>query len=499
MATLTTNKQYSLYLSRWQKIRDCLDGEDRLKEVDLFQFGKNKNNSYLFDVRQSTNTYLRPINPGDDSDYNRELNSGYINGARYFEAPGRTLDGLMGMLFRNEPEFSDDMPESLLYLNDDVDGNGESLSQQSRKAAFDLSSVGRGGLLVEMPVASGEVTQADVNAGFRPKIHYYPADLIKDWNIGEYNGVKKLDLLVLIESYTEIDSDDPFGIRRVEKTRDKVYRLEEDGVKVYLVNDGDQSLGEPLSIRFSTGPADEIPFVFLGAKSNDPEVDKPPLEALVNVSLGDYQESANLCSTSFNLSAATPYIADDVYRNWANSPESEDEERMGDNTIKILGTGGRMDIVSPPSNPLAMEMREKYRNEMVELGAQIITEGGQAETAEAARIKHAADVSQLGLISLNLSSGYTKAVAYCGSFQGVEGGELTFNRDFFEIKLTPEQSRSIVETWQSGLISKNVAQRKLKTGGMIQEDVDLELMNGEIESEVPSDAGRFSDPQSNIA
>ena len=60
---------------------------------------------------------------------------------------------------------------------------------------------------------------------------------------------------------------------------------------------------------------------------------------------------------------------------------------------------------------------EAYKEQMIELGAQLITSGGMAETAEAARLKHSSDVSDLEVISDNISRAYNKSGQYDASFK----------------------------------------------------------------------------------
>lgn len=496
------NVQYQRHLKRWKKIRDIIDGEARLKESDLSVIGiSTYNNTSItgYDMygggkNVNVNAYLRIINPSDVSDYNRERNAGYICGARLFNATERTLSGLMGMLYRAEPEAID--LGGLEYLIEDVDGTGTGIVQQSQAVSSDIIQIGRDGLLVDMPRNDDgrQVTRDDVKNGFRATIQEYKAESIIQWHTSNIGGAPILDLLVLHELETEIDPDDDLGIKRINVNVYRIYRLTDNGVTVQIARDkdGDLSKDEEIPVVDSSGAAfKRIPFEFVGSKDNKPDVDKAPLETVADINLGHYQESANLASSSYQLSAAQPWIADDNYQRYQKNDETKSDVELGENSMVVLGSGGRFEITAAPANTMAGELMESYKTQMAEAGAQIITEGGQAETAEAARIKHASDVSVLSLISQNISEAYTKCLEYAAMFMGVNAQNASFNlnSNFFDGKLVAEEVNSLVALWQSGAISKSVLDGNLQKGAIIPKDLDLDEMNDEIDSELILNGG----------
>lgn len=510
--SIKPNVQYERHAKRWQKIRDIIDGEDRLKESDLSVIGVNRYN-YSSSTSRATlgnvnvNSYLRIINPSDTSTYGIERNVGYICGARLYNATERTLSGFMGMLFRVDPEVPEDL-RSMNYLIDNVDGAGTTLVQQSQSVSSDVIQIGRDGLLVDMPRnEKGEITRADVANGFRAQIHEYKAESIIDWHQKKINGSWTLDLLVLMEKETELDPEDPLNIRRIDVTIYRVYRLDSEGVTVQVIRESSAGLieGDVVPVKGSGNNAlRAIPFSFVGSKDNQPCIDKMPLETVADLNLGHYQESANLASSSYQLSAAQPWVADDNYQRATRNDNNNNTIELGEESLIVLGNGGRFDITAAPANTMASELMGSYEEQMVSAGAQVITPGGQAETAEAARIKHASDVSVLDMISENVSEAYTKCLGFAAEFMGVDIGDSMYqlNRDFFDAKLTPDEINSQVAAWQGGAISKAVLDSNLKKGKVIPKEQDLEEMNKEIDEELPGldlDGGtnRPADSQSN--
>jgi len=498
------NCEYNKFAPRWQKVRDILDGEARLKQVDLGRVGTGfKPNSTASASNPFNVYYLRPLNPTDTSDYNQARNANYICGARLYNATVKTLSGLMGMVFRVEP-VTPDLPTELKYLPDNVDGSGLDIEQQMQAVAGDVLSIGRGGLLTDMPRndEGKALTQADVDNGFRPTIQEYKAESIIDWHESVINGAKKLDLLVLSECVERFVDDSCFQRETVQQLR--VYRLDDSGVSVQVLINDEGELKEELFIPVmgaNNEQLKEIPFAFVGSKNNQPGIDRLPLEPVTDINLGHYQESANLASSSFQLSACQPVIADDAYSRALRDPKNSGPQKLGEQSAIVLGSGGRYDLVSPPENNLSSGIQGSYEQQMIALGAQLITSGGGAETAEAARIKRASDVSDLEVATRNISAAYNKSLKFVCLFMGIEyNDKWTFelNTNFFESKMTPQEIAELVKTWQAGGISKAVLDYNLQAGKVIKADEDLEVMNDAIAEETASDVD-FDDEANNEA
>jgi len=490
--TIEPNDEYTRYRKRWLRVRDVLDGEARLKERDI----NSSYNGYSNTNLSERVNYLRPINPTDLSQYNRNRNINYINGARFYNATVRTLSGLIGMLFRVAPT-KPELPANVEYILSNVNGAGVEIDQQAQGFARDVVSIGRNGLLVDMPRGNGgEVTAGDVEQGFRATIQEYKAESIVDWHESVISGQLKLDLLVLHEEIERFK--DEMMIAREAVDQYKVYRLSEAGVTVQVFTDGEDGLEQEDQIEvLGAGQTrlTEIPFIFVGSVNNRPNIDNLPLEPISNINLGHYQESANIASTSFQLSAAQPWVADDQYQR-ALRDESSTTVDMGEESMIVMGTGGAFGFASPPENNIVKSLMDDYKEQMITLGAQLITSGSGNETAEAARIRHASDVSILDVIAGNISDAYSKCLEWVGLFMGVDltGVRYELNRNFFESKLSAQDLQQIVALWQAGGIDKTAFDKIMVEYKVISADTDLEEMNENIKAEsgMP-DLGEVSD------
>ena len=470
---IKSNVEYALNFPRWQRVHDVVDGEYQLKKRDSEKPG----------------TYLRVINPMDTSEYNKRLNASYRKSAVLYNATGRTLIGLLGMLYRVEPTVPK-LPESMGYIETDIDGNGMGINQQSHAVSSEVIQIGRHGLLTDIPTKEDDAevtTVADVNNGFRPFVKKYNATDIIDWNQSSINGMMTLDLVLLLEMVTMFVDEQK--LKRETKKRYRILRLRDGKYTQQLWVEGDDSPGEEIEILDGSGKQwDEIPFGFIGSENNDPVIDFAPLESLVDVNIGHFRNSADLEHSSFQLSAATPWIADDRYSSELKNPNNKDtkSQKFGETSVIVMGKGGQFGYAQPSPNVLANDLAKNKEQQMVALGAQLISEGGGAETAEAVRTKKAADASMLSIVSINVSDGYTKSLGWIARFLNVDfEGEYQLNRNFFDMKLTSQERQQIVVEWQSGLYPVRIAREQLQASNVISSDEDLEVLQEEVDQELP--------------
>src|SRR5574343_743283 len=102
MATVnTTHKQYNKFKAIWQKCDDAADGQDA--------------------IHNAGEKYLPRLTDQTSAEY-----SAYKSRACFFNATGRTIQGLEGMLFRKPPVIT--APDALVALFDDVTLSGQTLT-----------------------------------------------------------------------------------------------------------------------------------------------------------------------------------------------------------------------------------------------------------------------------------------------------------------------------------------------------------------------------------
>src|SRR5690348_4754013 len=101
-------------------------------------------------VKLKTDTYLPRPSPEDTSVENTERYTAYHARAIFYEVTGRTLGGLVGQVFSNDPEIK--LPASLEVVQKDANGDGLSLTQSAKDATRRVVAYGRAGLYVDYPI-----------------------------------------------------------------------------------------------------------------------------------------------------------------------------------------------------------------------------------------------------------------------------------------------------------------------------------------------------------
>ena len=146
----------------WVKVDDVVAGERKVKSKGV--------------------EYLPQPNPTDLSNENTTRYAQYVERAVFFNATGRTLEGLVGIAFSNGPEV--EVPAAMEFINDDADGAAGGIANQSHRVLESLMKKGRSGLLVDHPTATGSISKAQQTAG---NIHatittYEPRNII-NWRL----------------------------------------------------------------------------------------------------------------------------------------------------------------------------------------------------------------------------------------------------------------------------------------------------------------------------
>jgi hypothetical protein len=446
--------EVKLYLDRWSKIRDVIEGEEAVKGAG--------------------SRYLPPLNPTDPSPENIARNEQYIFRAYWFGGTARTLEGLIGISFHKEPVV--EIPTSMDVLKTDVDGGGTNLLGQAHQTLEATLELGRCGLFTDYPTREDGVSVADAGE-IHASIMLYQAEQITNWRIGPDH---KLSLVVLFE---QVDEEDDYETTKTDQWRE--LRMEEiEGLgRVYTMRvwqrkrnskgqqtgDLEMTTDEPVIPRQGNGqPWGFIPFTFVGAIDNNSEIDKSPILDLVNVNLAHYRSGANHFDGEYFINQ--PQI-------WVTGADEHWVKMMKDQGIYF---GSRAVGPAPVGD-------------MVSLGARLITPGGAPITAEQSRSDTAANHSVVSLVAANVSDAYTQSLTWAAMFMNLSGDTLfVLNTDFVGLLFDANQVNAVVKSWQSGAIPTSDKNDALKQYGLI----DATKSDDEIENEISAEGGglNLTDP-----
>ena len=443
--------EVSKMVPRWRKVRDCIAGQDTIKERGV--------------------EFLPMPNAADRSPENIAKYDAYKLRALFTNFVGRTVAGMVGTVFSKPP--TADLPELLAVLHENVDGGAVTMDQQAKKVLTDALSVGRVGLLTDYPQPitqeDGTVlsfTRADVQAGIaRPTIQFYFAEDILNWRYTQIAGRRMLTLCVLRESF--VISDDGFEVETAPQWR--VLRLE-NGVYTCEVFQklaaGITSVGKYSPTQANGKTFDYVPFEFVGPDNNDGGIDEPPIMDLVEINLAHYRNSADFEEMCFILGQPTPVIAG-LTEDWVKEI-MKGEVRLGSTTSLLLPTGASATYLEVSESQLSLKAMEHKERQAVAIGARLVSQQTVQRTAKEAGMEDAATQSVLLSTANNVNSAYKRSIQTAALFAGAtltEEQGYRLNTDFEILTLDATAIAARVKAWVDGIITFTECRSVLKRAG----------------------------------
>ncbi len=449
MPVTDRHPDYDARLPLWRKCRDVAAGQEAVQ-------GRGE-------------LYLPRLEGQRDGDY-----GAYRGRALFFNATQRTLDGMLGLIFRKGPQI--ELPALVAALAGDLDNAGTGLLAFTEALVEEILTVGRAGVLVDHPPTRGELVTAGqaAAAGQRPFLRRYRAEDILDWHEGPVGNVTRLTHLRLHETATLPDPEDEFRGLTIPQIR--VLDLDDAGLyrQRLFRDDGAQwrQVGPAIEPTLEGRRLTTIPFVFFGPKGTRSQPDKPPLLDLVNVNLSHYRSTADFEHGAHFTGLPTPVVTG---------------HRLEEGEGLSIGAGEAWVLPSPEARAGYLEfsgqgldalMRALDRKEaqMAAIGARMLApEKRAAEAAETLAIRRGGENSVLAALARAVSEGLTRALAILRDWGGASGPvSLSLNRDYLPFAMTAEQLKAHVAAWQAGALSEESLFQALKQGEVIPEALSFE-------------------------
>lgn len=464
MSVSTTHPEYNTYSPIWELTRDACAGERAVKSKKTI--------------------YLPAFVPLDVPRYDQ-----YIKRAYYLNFTGRTLDSLIGMIFRKP--YKAEIPTQLEPFIENIDGAGQSLEQISKEGAANLLMAGRHCFLVDYPSVEGRLdAETERNLQLQPIICSYMAESLINWKFKTINGKSMLVLAVLKESADKSNNEFDHNF----ECQYRVLRLIE-GVYTQQLYDKDENpISELIIPRMAGGkPFDHIPLHIVGANNNKPDVDVPPLYDMAIVNIAHYQTTADHRENLFIHGQLTLGIVSDMSAK-EFSEANPDGVKVGARTGHFLGQNGNfVSVTAPESSSLRVALTD-LENQAIMIGAKLVQRKGQAETAEASRINASAEGSALDLVVNNLSEALEAALEDMALFVGVNPDtiEFTLNTNFIEQTIDAQSAGAITGLLDKNVIARSDARNMIRTGkvqfaeGRTDEQIDLEVAGDLLTDELSS-------------
>ncbi len=458
MPVSTKHPQYELYRPVWDKTRDAVRGSVQIKD---------KKHVYL------------PVPDPETADERLGENTlryrQYIRRAVFANYTGRTKNALVGAAFRKAPTY--ELPEGLEYLIDDATGDGLGIEQLAKDELSNLLETGRTLLLVDFPQAEAGMSAEDIQRlAIRASIIPYTCEQVVNWKTETVGGRKLVTMIVLAENYKTAEDE----FEHDSEVQYRVLRLREDGYTQQLYREEMPFTDEIYPRKADGSTWDVIPAMFVGAKNNDSTIDDAPLADIADVNIAHYRNSADYEESCFITGQPTLFITHSLNMEefFEFNPEGI---KLGARAGHVLGESGSATLLQPNANNLVLEAMKAKEGQMVAIGARIITDRGNNETAEGARIRFASENSVLGDIVGNLSAALEQCLLWCGEFMGAgDGVEFVINREFYDKSVDPQLIMSMVTLMDRQIISDQDIFDRLKSAGIIDGARTLEDVREEM-------------------
>lgn len=451
-----TNPQYDKYLSEWRKCRDAVAGQRA--------------------VHDAGELYLPKLDDQLNENY-----QAYKNRALFYEATGRTVQGLDGMVFRKPANIE---PNTMAEFLEDVTATGVNLESFSKFLVRELLTVNRGGILLDFTnVDTTGMTVAEARAaGSRPFMKFYAAEAIINWQVGN-----RIEQVRLKEEYQA--GGDEFTPEFKEQIR--VLDLDESGLYVQRIFRKSEVAGkdewvevEVIQPMVNGNRLDYIPWIFCDVDGQQGDIQQPHLMGLVNVNLSHYKNSADLEHGAHFTGLPTPVVTG--FQSYDSKGDSK-EMKIGSQSAWIIpdpsATAFYLEFEGKGLDTLK-ELMQSKEDKMASLGAQMLTpESRRNEAAETAAIRHLGENSILSSVAQTVSDLLNDALEIIGDWLNLTPATIELNTDFLPIPMTPQMLQQLVASWQSGAISSQTLFENLKAGEIIDSKKSYEDEQDEINND----------------
>jgi hypothetical protein len=463
-----TSPGYDKRITQWAKVRDVLEGEE--------------------DVKFRETLYLPRPRGMRKTDY-----ANYLNRANFYAVADRTLRGLVGLVFRVDPVVK--IPDRMRRIEEFASPEGYDLDQLIREALREVLSMGRYGMLVDLPL--------DADADSAPFLATWKAEEIFRWEekVNPRTGIRDVTRVVVMEEPTVaeekketilremfIDDDGAYKIQRwreVEaETTSPPIKVTAAGItSAYYISGAFKREGGVIVPRRFNQPLRRIPFIFINPYDLRARADKPTMLDLANVNLGHYRNSADYETALHMIGSPTPYV---FGIRKEDRPTTIGPFNIWHGLAKDVRVG-MLEYTGQGVATIRLAMRDK-EDRMAVLGARLIrSDGAEREnvTAETTRLEAREETSVLLSAAKTVEKAFERALKFAALWMGTnpESVEIRLNRDFVETRLSAQELTALVASWQAKALSDETLHFNLQRGEIVQPDRDFEEERSAIEAQ----------------
>ena len=441
MAVNAKHPEYSKNLIKWQLMRDALAGE----------VAKEK--------------YVPKLSDQEADEY-----KAYVGRAEFYNATARTQVALTGLLFAKPPKV--ELPEALKTIGENISLDDDSLEALAKNIADECLSVGRCGVLVDLPsVEKSDYSKLEAERlNLRAYATLYKAENIINWKTTKINGSNVTSLVVLAETYTEPTQDE--FVEKI-KTRYRVLDLHDGYYRQRVFSETKAGNFEVVSEIYPSANGQKLeylPFTFFNVNDLKTSVEKPPLLDLAKVNISHFRSEVDLEHGTHFTALPTPYVT-------GYQGESSEKLKIGSTAVWVINDPsakvGFLEFSGAGLSTLENRIAVKEKRMSI-LGARLLLdEKKTAEATETLQMRKSGENAVLTNVASTISEGIASFLKDVAFFENIAGENLIYeiNTDYNLTMIEPQLLAQIIAGIQSGDIPNEVLYDALLKGELMPKTI----------------------------
>ncbi len=418
-------------------------------------------------IRARDRAYL-PQEPAEDNGAYQSRLSRSV----FFNCFRRTVQALVGMIFRKAPSLNEDVPPQIKQHLENVDLAGTHLSVFLRQVFTDAVRDGHAFMYVDMNTGLNESVETqgveptladDASTNRRPYWVEYRACQAMNWRVELVDGQATLAQITFEEKTME--EDGAYGEREVVRyrvLRPGSWELFKVGPRKKLIPDGNgvTSLSYiPLSVVYSNQVA--------------PLVSSPPLLELAYLNIKHYQLTSDLDNV-VHLTCV-PLL-------WARDRDTESQMMQIGAAIMIdlKGQYSELGYAEITGNGIdkAQTRIDKCERQMAVMGLEMLAEKDNTnQTATEINVNSAQSNSELSLMATSLQYAAECCLGFHAEYMELKGekpgGSITLNVEYDRLVLSPEKIRVLKELVVDQILTPETLLNLLMRAGELPDDFNI--------------------------
>jgi hypothetical protein len=438
---------------RWQTVQDIRGGTDV--------------------VRAKAGSYLPKFEAEEQADWNARVQMTFVD-----DHYARTVVDHTGLIFAQPLKLGDDVPEQIVELTEDIDGEGNHLDVFAQTVLDSALHLGHGVILTDYPPPEGLDHGHELAGVARPYAVLYKASDVRSWQTAVVGGRLVIVQIMLREHGTKQTGE--FGSQGVEHFREFRQAVNVDPATGRATSLGaitwrlwERTKGEasapstlvPVGVGGTlTAPCPkQIPVrVVYGGEKLGTLHTKPALWGLAMKNIEETQVASDYAAVMHKCNVPTPIF---IGRPKSQKPGEQDKVKMGQGID--IPINGDAKFLEPTGTALSATRTrlEDIRLAMRRQGATTADADGQTLTATEASLLAKQRNAKLLRAARSLQDAIEGMFEDMAAFLGLpDGGSVAVSQDFTGVQLDPGYLTVLGTAFKNGALELQPFLHALQTG-----------------------------------